>query len=282
MKADWMIEVCAAGLALVALAGCSAEEASTIDSNRANGASGAAGTAASAGGSSSGGSGSGGSAGGSSNGGSGGTPVSAGGSSSVGGGGGTSTQTPLELPFYVNAPGNFVKSGFMGDAADTVLAAPSEADPDGTCGGERAPDAGGECDSFTITPVDGGQSWQGVFYQFPANNWGSFPGRSIAPGATSVKFSVRATRPVAVTFQVGMCDPEDPELCADGFHAYPDGADEAGKITVGTSYEEVSVSLSDVDYSGGVRGAFSWALANEDLLGELGELALYVDNLRWE
>jgi hypothetical protein len=191
---------------------------------------------------------------------------------------------PLELPFYVNAPGNFVKSGFMGDAMTTVTAAPSETSPDGTCGGNRAAEmAGGDCDSFAIdASVPGAQGWQGVFYQFPANNWGTFPGRTIASGATKVIFQARASRSVAVMFQVGMCDPADTTMCVDGFYAYPDSADDAGKVTVGTEWTELGVSLAGKDYSGGVHGAFSWSISNEDLLGDTSALDLYLDAIAWE
>ena len=125
-------------------------------------------------------------------------------------------------------------------------------------------------------------AWQGVFYQFPANNWGTFPGRTIASGAKTVKFQARASRSVAVLFQVGMCDPKDATKCVDGFFAYPDGADDTGKVTVGTDYTELSVSLTGKDYSGGVHGAFSWSISNDDLLADLSELDLYLDAISWE
>jgi hypothetical protein len=201
-----------------------------------------------------------------------------------GGGGSGSAQTPLELPFFVNAPGNFVKSGFMGDAMMTVTAAPSETDTDGTCGGNRAdPAAGGDCDTFEIdASLAGDMAWQGVFYQFPANNWGTFPGRTIASGATKVTFQARASRSVAVMFQVGMCNPEDATVCADGFYAYPDSADDAHTVTVGTEWTELSVSLSGKDYSKGVHGAFSWSISNADLLGDTSPLDLYLDAISWQ
>ena len=212
-----------------------------------------------------------------------GTSTGAGGSSSGGTSSGPKT-LPLTLPFFVNAPGNFVKSGFMGDAMLSVTAAPSELDKDGTCGGKRAAGKpGGDCDTFKLTPsATGKEKWQGVFYQFPANNWGTFPGRTIAAGAKSVKFQARASRSVAVLFQVGMCDPKDATKCVDGFFAYPDSADTTGKITVGTEWTEVSVSLAGKDYSAGVHGAFSWNIANDDLLDDLSPLQLYLDAISWE
>jgi hypothetical protein len=172
----------------------------------------------------------------------------------------------------------------MGDAMTTVIAAPSEMSPDGTCGGKRAPGkGGGDCDTFTVdASLAGMQAWQGVFYQFPANNWGTFPGRTIAKGAQSVKFQARASRSVAVMFQIGMCDPMDATKCVDGFYAYPDSADAAGKVSVGTDWSELSVSLSGKDYSKGVHGAFSWSISDDDLLGDTSKLELYVDSIVWE
>lgn len=205
-------------------------------------------------------------------------------SGATSGGSGGGLQTPLRLPFFVNAPGNFVKSGFMGDAMATVLAAPSELSPDGTCGSKRAPGkGGGDCDTFKIDASKAGAgAWQGVFYQFPANNWGTFPGRTIASGAKSVTLQARASRSVAVTFQVGMCDPKDATKCVDGFYAIPDGADDAGKVTVGTEWGELTLGLGGKDYSKGVHGAFSWSISNDDLLGDTSELELYLDAITWE
>jgi hypothetical protein len=220
-------------------------------------------------------------------------PAAGGGGGDVAGsGGGPSAQSPLALPFFVNAPGNYAKSGFMGDAvplaatAGSVAAAPSAANSDGTCAGNRASaTAGGDCDTFSISPLTGAQGWQGVFYQFPAANWGMFPGRSIAPGATQVSFSVRASRSVLVKFQVGECDAAnatDRAKCVDGFYAFPAGADASDTVAVGTDWAEQSISLSGVDYSGGVRGAFSWVMVDKDLGADTSPLSLYVDNITWE
>jgi hypothetical protein len=222
---------------------------------------------------------------------SGGGTASGGGDTSSGGGGtlgtgGASAQKPLALPFFVNAPGNFVKSGFMGDAATSVVAAPSATDKDGTCGMARASMmAGGDCDTFKITPAAAGGGWQGVFYQFPSGNWGKLPGRSVAAGAKSVTFWAKASHDVAVKFQVGMCDPEkvdDAASCADGFFAFPDDADDAHKLKVTSEWTKHTVSLTSVDYSGGIRGAFSWVIVNDDLLGELDAFTLFLDAMTWE
>jgi hypothetical protein len=197
----------------------------------------------------------------------------------------TSDQTPLTLPFYVNAPGNYVKSGFMGDAQTSVLAAPSAQNSDGTCGGNRASaSAGGDCDTFQITPASDGMGWQGVFYQFPAGNWGTSPGRAIAPDASAVTFSARASRAVAVKFQVGMCDAahaSDATQCADGFFAFPTSADSSDNVMVSSEWTQFSISLSGTDYSSGVRGAFSWVVVDSDLGADTSELSLYVDDLAW-
>jgi hypothetical protein len=199
---------------------------------------------------------------------------------------GASAQKPLALPFFVNAPGNFVKSGFMGDAATAVTAAPSATDNDGTCSGARAGMmAGGDCDTFKLTPAAMGTGWQGVFYQFPSGNWGKLPGRNVAAGAKSVSFWAKSSRDVAVEFQVGMCDPEHPKdasTCADGFFAFPGDADDAHKLKVTSEWTKHSVSLAKVDYSGGIRGAFSWVIVNDDLLGNLDALTLYLDAMTWE
>src|SRR5689334_19937676 len=78
------------------------------------------------------------------------------------------------------------------------------------------------------------------------------------PAAYAQAFRRFATlfRSVAVMFQVGMCNPMDATACVDGFYAYPEDADEAGKVTVGSTWQELTVSLAGKDYSGSVHGAF--------------------------
>ena len=107
-------------------------------------------------------------------------------------GGSTSTDTPSALPFVVDSL--FTASGYMGDGATpppTGGIAPIVQEIDMTCLATRPVGAVGHCHKFTYTPTaiaSGGLSWGGVYWQYPVNNWGTFPGKRIAQGATKVTF----------------------------------------------------------------------------------------------
>lgn len=58
----------------------------------------------------------------------------------------------------------------------------------------RPPGAGGDCYRFTYRPRldDGKLLWAGVFWAFPANNWGTRPGRTLLKPYTKVRFYAAA------------------------------------------------------------------------------------------
>ena len=53
----------------------------------------------------------------------------------------------------------------------------------------RAPGAMGDC--YTVTYRPGVKRFAGIFWQYPHNNWGYWPGHQIAPGATRITFRAR-------------------------------------------------------------------------------------------
>jgi hypothetical protein len=102
---------------------------------------------------------------------------------------GPSTELPnpiLDKSFAVSS--EFVASGAMGDGADDAL---FEIFPqmgsDDACSGyiERGPDSAGrapagDCYRFEYR-TNGADNWAGVYWQWPANNWGQQSGRRISP-----------------------------------------------------------------------------------------------------
>jgi len=98
-------------------------------------------------------------------------------------------------PFIVDD--TFAASGFEGggDVAGTIT-------DDQTCP-LRGGDGRGHCHHLSWTP--GTNSWGGVVWQYPANNWGSMPGFAIPAGYGQVRFFAWGkTGGESVSFVVGL------------------------------------------------------------------------------
>ena len=98
-------------------------------------------------------------------------------------------------PFIVDD--TFAASGFEGggDVAGTIS-------DDQTCA-LRGGDGRGHCHHVQWTP--GTNSWGGVVWQYPANNWGAMPGFAIPGGYAQVRFRAWGkTGGESVTFTVGI------------------------------------------------------------------------------
>ena len=87
----------------------------------------------------------------------------------------------ISVPFLVDD--HFIPSGCMGDCANSVSI-------DSDCPTRGSPDAQGECHHFVFTAASGASAlgWAGVLWQTTEKNWGSLPGRQVAPGATGLHF----------------------------------------------------------------------------------------------
>jgi hypothetical protein len=158
----------------------------------------------------------------------------------------------LTLPAAVDD--TWAASGYMGDGEAGGIAA-------GECPMRGASDAGGVCHSFTWTPGDAG--WAGVFWQFPAGNWGEMPGRSVAPGATEISFLAwGAEGGEVVTFNAGMPGVDTFEVTS-------------GEIALTGAPTRYTISLEGVAYDE-VVGAFSWVAGGRDT-----PLNFFVDDLTW-
>lgn len=135
---------------------------------------------------------------------------------------------PIAGPFPVSR--FFTASGFMGDGMlpDFILA-----DVDEHCL-ERPAGALGNCYRFTYNV--GEQKWAGVYWQHPANNWGSRPGRSIATTFSDVRFSAAAKYSIALPAGGGTgvaC--ADDTVCRPGFACAAGACQPAGTTELGGS-----------------------------------------------
>jgi len=205
-----------------------------------------------------------------------GATTGAGGGTGAGGsaGAGGSTDMPSPLPFTVDSL--FAASGYMGDGATPAVdggVAPIVQEVDMACLTTRPPGAVGHCHKFTYTPTAiaaGGLSWAGVYWQYPANNWGTSPGKRIAQGATKVTFYAASdVANTVVTFIVGMTMTVP----------YTDPVKIEFPIALTTTMSPYIVDLSGFTYDS-VLGAFAWSIANP--VGNAAPIAFTVDSIRWE
>ncbi len=158
----------------------------------------------------------------------------------------------VPLPFAVDD--KYVPTGFIGDS-DTI-------DVSNSCE-QRAGNEETRCHRFTYVP--GAESFAGVLWQFPANNFGDQPGFEIPQGATEVAFTAWGeTGGEAVNFVVGIAD-------VDGFHV------ETGDIALSTTPREYSVLLLGVEYTD-VVSAFGWTAAAP---AGGGNLVFSVEGIEW-
>ncbi len=208
-----------------------------------------------------------------------GTVASAGGASGAGGadvGTGGSAGAPLQgpitpLPLTVSA--FYAASGYMGDGmvATSIVA-------DHTCP-TRAPGNIGDCFKFVYTPqAVSTYGWGGVYWQSPANNWGTSVGTRIATGATKVSFyAAGAKGGEMISFFVGGITGsmfQDPNKVA----TIPE------TVTLTTTMTAYSIDLTGYTYDA-IIGGFGWSAA-ATAAGDAGTfdptpITFYVDGIQW-
>jgi hypothetical protein len=186
---------------------------------------------------------------------------------------------PLQGPFYVSS--EFAPSGHMGDGQNPghVTAEISE-----NCK-ERPANAGGDCYRFFYTP--GQELWAGVFWVYPANNWGTRPGRTLVGPYTRVRFYAAAEpRPdssdptgasgLSAQFIAGGIRELGP--FRDRFQARSDSA-----LRLTPNWQQVTLDISGQDTSS-VIGAFAWVTnypPNSDPAAQVPTV-IYIDDIVWE
>jgi hypothetical protein len=170
-------------------------------------------------------------------------------------------------PFVVST--YYAPSGFMGDGSDGVSLV---ADTAGCA--PRPSGAEGDCYRFTYTPNS--KLWAGVYWQFPANNWGAAEGKQIAPGATQVSFYA-ASAGGGETLKVTVGGIHDVTL------QYSDTLKAAGEFPLTTTMTKYTVPLNGQTYDR-VIGGFSWvvALPQGSDATTAKPVVVYLDNIMWE
>jgi len=159
----------------------------------------------------------------------------------------------VTFPFYVFKDGgskenHYVPSGFTGDYGALKM--------DEKC--KDNPKAGETCAKFTYSgePTQG-LNWAGVFFQNPANNWGTIDGGYNVTGAKKLTFYARGEKGgEVVEFKFGGVS-----------GAYSDsGGGTTGPVVLTKEWKQYEISLEDQDLSYVLSG-FAWVAESKNCAG---------------
>jgi hypothetical protein len=200
-----------------------------------------------------------------------GSGTTTGGTTTTGTGGGGVQPLPVIVDAF------FAPSGYMEDARNgNATMTPMFDGDDTTCQGNRAPGGRGFCHIVTFSMwAAAGIMWGGVFWQYPANNWGTTPGLKVAPGATKIRFKAKGDKGGEIVgFFAGIKPANAPAPNPDTFEVM--NVDQ--KLT--TDWQEYSLPLPPgTSYAGGVVGPFGWGIgANGNTL----PVKFYLDDITFE
>ena len=131
----------------------------------------------------------------------------------------------------------------------------------------------GDCYRFAYYPGD--KRWAGVYWVYPANNWGSRAGRRIeGKRFNKVRFfAASATPDLLIGFYVGNI--------SDSSLPHRDRVAGSTIVRIDTEWTPIEINVSGEDFDE-LLGAFAWSLAYpEDWDGET-PVVLYLDDLVWD
>lgn len=183
---------------------------------------------------------------------------------------------PAALPFAVSD--DFQPTGFMGDTPADFNAIMMSNDSS-QCPSPRVTGAVGVCYTVKWTPVvSSGQStaWVGVYWQYPANNWGAQEGRPVQTGASKVTFAAYGAQGgEQVQFIVGGVNTTPAAPDAGLSHA--DSFKASKLVTLTHGWATYEVPLTGDKYSQ-VIGGFAWSIT----AASATPITFYVDDIQWE
>ena len=182
---------------------------------------------------------------------------------------------PLPVPF--NVSDYFSPTGYEGDGANiedvTLVTMVNDACP------TRSPTPEGDCYSITYRDgaVDATQGFAGVLWQYPENNFGTYPGHTVTPGATVVTGWIRGgSGGEKVELEVGgIDDPTKPYEDSINILTSP--------MTLTTAWQQFSIGLPS-SY-GEVLCGFGWVV-KAPTPGSTGStpapnVVFYLDGIQW-
>jgi hypothetical protein len=172
-------------------------------------------------------------------------------------------QDVVKAPFEISQ-GGYIPSGYMGDGEQGrryVTVRPSECDVPRPILGIPI------CYEVSYSP--GSRGWAGVYWQWPANNWGEKPGKRVL-GATRVSFWARGIRGgEIVEFKAGGISGK---VTHDSFEST------VGSVVLSKEWQRFEIALQGRDLSN-VIGAFAW-VATAD--GNPGGAVFYIARITYE
>lgn len=192
-------------------------------------------------------------------------------SSSSGTAGGSSAGAPAKqkaqaMPFtvYIDQGGrgnHYIPSGWMGDYGDLKM----------NPGCTQGPHGGKTCIQITYSgKMTQNAGWSGIFWQYPANNWGTKPGGFNLSGAKRLSFWARGAKggEKIAEFKVGGIAGEYPDT---------DSAS-SGPVELTPQWKQYSIDLNGKDLSN-IIGAFAWAASKDD---NPDGFIMYLDDITFE
>lgn len=168
-----------------------------------------------------------------------------------------------QLPFYVfkdkpSRENHYIPSGWMGATTELKLSENAK------------PKEGTSSEQFTWTPKDDSLGWVGVYYQYPANNWGKQKSPFNLNGAKKLTFWARGEKggEVISEFKMGGISGDYMDSDSSGI----------GPITLTKDWKQYEIDLTNKELSM-IIGGFCWAV-NRD--GNPNGLSFYIDEIRYE
>lgn len=173
------------------------------------------------------------------------------------------------FPFYVYADSNsldnhFIPSGWMGDYGDLKYDGKSTENPA----------SGKSCIKITYVPKRAqGQGWAGIYWQNPANNWGTVPKAGFnLQGATKLTFMARGEKggETINEFKIGGI--------SSGEYIDSDSSS-IGPVRLTKDWQKYEIDLSGKDLTY-IIGGFCWATSSE--VNDPEGIVFYLDEIRYE
>ena len=177
---------------------------------------------------------------------------------------------PLDSPFAVS--NFFTPSGHMGDGE---RAGHLRMDVQNSACLDRPIDASGDCYRFVYTP--GAKDWAGVYWVYPANNWGSRAGRQVlGERFKQVRLQAASDTPdLPINFVVGgIADPTLPNRDRVS-------ATTSVRLAEAGVWQVVRLDISGQDFDR-VVGALAWSLAYPKEWDRGQPVVVYLDDIVWD
>lgn len=178
------------------------------------------------------------------------------------------TEKPKEFVVYLDKgsrQNHYIPSGWMGDYGDIKLNEQFLENPH----------SGTTCMQFVYTAKRAqGKGWAGVYWQYPANNWGTKKGGFDLTGMTKLTFWVRGAKGNEIIQKIKVGG-----IGMDQGVPYQDSSTaEIGPIELTDTWKQYTINLAGKDLSY-ISGGFCW-VTTADLNPE--GATFYLDDIKYE